>query len=66
MTRRWLPLFAFCAGLCLATPVLLAAEGAAVSIVIDPQAPPLEQFAARELAGLLESLYKARATLGPQ
>ncbi len=66
MTRRWLPLFAFGAGLCLATPVLPAAEGPAVSIVIDPQAPPLEQFAARELAGLLESLYKAQATLGPQ
>ncbi|MFM7159254.1 MAG: hypothetical protein ACKO3P_02665, partial [Planctomycetaceae bacterium] len=66
MTGRWLPLFALCLGLCLAPPTAPAAEGPAVSIVIDPQAPPLEQFAARELASLLESLYQARATLGPK
>jgi len=64
MMRRWLPLRALWAGVCLAAP-LRGADGPAVAIVSDPQSPPLEQFAARELASLLESLYRARVTLGP-
>lgn len=46
-------------------PALAAAEGPRVELVVGEKAPPLERRAAEELAGTLQRLYAAEATVVP-
>lgn len=45
------------------TVEIVHAGGPQVALIVGPQAPPLEQLAARELAGQLKQLYDAEVTI---